>query len=237
MSRTTTLRMVRRTAAATLVAAAALSLTACQEGGSDKASAASSSSAATDSTPGKPAAGSDDSAQANGAGADKSADKGAPAAAGGAAKSSGGNSGGTERCHTDNMEAGWGSDGGGRPDMNSGEQQIVAVWLKNTGSSTCTLKGFPGVSISGTEGQPWDLSRSNQATPTVTLKPGAHTSFTFALLTNVDAGGKSFTPGMVTITPPNETQHFQLQWPFGGKILDQSGATHPGTFVNPVGGQ
>ncbi|GAA3188146.1 MULTISPECIES: DUF4232 domain-containing protein [Streptomyces] len=232
MSRTTKLRLIRRTAAASLVAAAALSLTACQEGGSDKASSA---SAATDSTPGKPASGSDDSAQAKGAGAGESSDQGAPAAADGAAKSSGGNSGGTERCHTDGLEAGWGADGGGRPDMESGDQQITAVWLKNIGSSTCTLKGFPGVSIASTEGGSWDLTRSNKAAQTITLKPGAHTSFTFALLPSTDAGDNKFTPGMVTITPPNETGHFQLKWPFGGSILDQSAATHPGTFVNPVG--
>ncbi|MFF9482817.1 DUF4232 domain-containing protein [Streptomyces sp. NPDC014733] len=234
MSRHTKLRLIRRTAAASLVAAAALSLTACQEGGSDKASSASS---ATDSTPGKPAAGSDDSAQANGAGADNSSDQGAPAAADGAAKSTGGNSGGTERCHTDGMKAGWGSDGGGRPEMTSGDQQIAAVWLKNIGSSTCTIKGFPGVSIAGEEGQSWDLSRSNKAAPTITLKPGAHTSFNISLLPSTDAGDNKVTPGMVTITPPNETKHFQLQWPFGGSILDQSGATHPGTFVNPVGAE
>ncbi|MFD9817208.1 DUF4232 domain-containing protein [Streptomyces sp. NPDC059080] len=233
MSRHTTLRLVRRTAAASLVAAAALSLTACQEGGSDKASSASS---AADSTPGKPASGSDDSAQANGAGAGRSSDQGAPAAAEGAAKSAGRNSGGTERCHTDGLEAGWGSDGGGVPDMKSDDQQTAAVWLKNIGSSTCTIKGFPGVSIIGGEDGPWDLTRSNQAAPAVTLKPGAHTSFTISLLPTSDPESRKVSPDMVLITPPNETKHFQLKWSFGGSILDQSAATHPGTFVNPVGG-
>ncbi|WP_405743231.1 DUF4232 domain-containing protein [Streptomyces sp. NBC_01525] len=233
MSRHTTLRLVRRTAAATLVAAAALSLTACQEGGSDKASSA---STVADSSPAGQGSGADSSAQANGAGAGKSADEGAPAAAGQPAKSGAAASRGTERCHTDGLEAGWGSDGGGVPDMKSTDQQTAAVWLKNIGSSTCTIKGFAGVSISGGEDGPWDLTRSNQSAPTVTLKPGAHTSFTISLLPSTDASDRQVTPGLVMITPPNETKHFQLKWPFGGSLLDQSAATHPGTFVNPVGG-
>ncbi|MET7904031.1 hypothetical protein ABZS86_22325 [Streptomyces sp. NPDC005355] len=60
------------------------------------------------------------------------------------------------------------------------------------------------------------------------------TSFTFQLLPSTSADDRKIEPDMVLITPPNEQKNFQLQWPFGGAILDQSGATHPGTFVNPV---
>ncbi|MGW1835884.1 DUF4232 domain-containing protein [Streptomyces sp. BBFR2] len=231
MSRHTTLRLARKTAIASLIAAAAIGLTACQEGGADKASptAAAETAAGQDAGKGGPA-------EANGADAGKSTDEGAPASAGKPAQSGDSAPRGTERCHTDGLQAGWGADGGGVPDMKSGEQQTAAVWLKNIGSSTCTIKGFPGVNISGTEGSSWDLRRSNQATPTVTLKPGEHTNFTISLLPSTDSSGNQVTPGMVTITPPNETKHFQLQWSFGGSILDQSAATHPGTFVNPVGG-
>ncbi|MGW9432889.1 DUF4232 domain-containing protein, partial [Streptomyces decoyicus] len=30
-------------------------------------------------------------------------------------------------------------------------------------------------------------------------------------------------------------EHFTLNWPFGGQILKQDGATHPATYLNPVG--
>ncbi|QFR96349.1 hypothetical protein GBW32_29035 [Streptomyces tsukubensis] len=49
-----------------------------------------------------------------------------------------------------------------------------------------------------------------------------------------DKDTKPFVPSKVLITPPNETTHVDLDWPYGGAILDQSGATRPGTFVAPI---
>ncbi|MFG2224548.1 DUF4232 domain-containing protein [Streptomyces sp. NPDC048644] len=235
MSRHTALRHGRKAAAAATLLAAALSLTACNDSKADasgSAPAASASDASQQSAAdpkadapaaeaGKPAAGSGDSKASGG---DTGKPNAAPAAGG---------SGG--RCTTAHMTAGWGSDGGGRPDMNSDDQQTAAVWFKNTGSSSCTIQGFPGVQIKGGEGD-WDLQRSNKPATARTLKPGEHTSFTISLLPTTSGSDKKVEPGIVVITPPNEKQNFQLKWPFGGAILDQSGATHPGTFVNPVNG-
>ncbi|MCZ0993157.1 DUF4232 domain-containing protein [Streptomyces noursei] len=137
-------------------------------------------------------------------------------------------------CTTDGLQAGWGSEGGGVPDMKSDQQQTAAVWLKNISGTPCSISGFPGVQIKGTDGTTWDLQRSAKKPESKVLKPNAHTTFTLALLPSTRADDKKVEPGQVLITPPNEKKHFQLQWPFGGAILDQSGATHPGTFVNPV---
>ncbi|MER7396947.1 DUF4232 domain-containing protein [Streptomyces sp. NPDC000151] len=236
-----------RKAAAALLAATALALTACQSGESGAAGADSPAS----STGSQADSGSTDSSSTGSAGgpAKDSSDSPSQASAGAADGSgtdsgsqadsgSGGSSGtGTSaaRCTTANMTAGWGSEGGGRPDMNSDQQQTAAVWFKNNGSGACTISGFPGVQLKGTDGTTWDLRRSAKKPAPVTLKPGENTHFTFRLLPSTSDEDRKVEPAQVIVTPPNEKQHFQLKWPYGGAILDQSGATRPGTFVNPVG--
>ncbi|MFB7631193.1 DUF4232 domain-containing protein [Streptomyces sp. NPDC056149] len=234
MSHRTTLRHGRTAAVAGLLTAAAFGLTACNgTGGADAAPAASVSAADS---------GAQGSTGSQGSGGSTGgADGAAPATShgsGGAAAVNGGQQGGSgkeiARCTTDGMKAGWGSDGGGVPDMKSDQQQTAAVWLKNISGAPCRISGFPGVQLKGTDGTTWDLQRSNKTPQPKVLKPNAHTSFTISLLPTTRADDKKVEPGQVLITPPNEKKHFQLQWPFGGAILDQSGATHPGTFVNPI---
>jgi hypothetical protein len=36
------------------------------------------------------------------------------------------------------------------------------------------------------------------------------------------------------VTPPNETTSVSLAWPWSPVLL-QDGATHPGTYVGPIG--
>ncbi|MFF2406982.1 DUF4232 domain-containing protein [Streptomyces sp. NPDC058092] len=142
------------------------------------------------------------------------------------------------RCHTPELTAGFGADGGGIPDMKA-NQTVAAVRLENVGSGTCTLKGFPGVDIQDNmkAGHVVSLPRSSKAAAEVTLKPGAYTGFLITLLPADATTSKSqrIEPGMLIVTPPNEKEHIQLKWPFGGEILNQEGATHPGTFVDPIG--
>ncbi|MEV5480508.1 MULTISPECIES: DUF4232 domain-containing protein [Streptomyces] len=249
MSHHTTLHRGRKTVAATVIAAAALTLTACQGGKSDAAGTPSAAASAAAS-----GGGSSDSGASNGGSSAAQGSSGAGAGQGASAQGGGRGSasqhtgsgakagpasarhGATARCTTAGLQAGWGSSGGGVPDMHGDAQQTAAVWLKNTSSSSCTLSGFPGVQIKGTDGRSLDLPRSAQKPARVTLKPGGTASFTIRLLPSVRDGDRKIEPGMVLITPPNQTQHFQLKWPYGGAILDQSGATHPGTFVNPIHG-
>ncbi|MER7984764.1 DUF4232 domain-containing protein [Streptomyces noursei] len=232
MSHRTAFRRGRTVAVAGLLAAAAFGLTACNgTGGADAAPAA---SAAADNGSGSStgaggATGGSDRAGAPSADADKGA---ATAAAAGDGTGRGGDQ--VARCTTDGLQAGWGSEGGGVPDMKSDQQQTAAVWLKNISGSPCRISGFPGVQLKGTEGTTWDLRRSGKAPQPKVLKPNAHTSFTITLLPSTRADDRKVEPGQVLITPPNEKKHFQLQWPYGGAILDQSAATRPGTFVNPV---
>ncbi|WEB40148.1 DUF4232 domain-containing protein [Streptomyces yunnanensis] len=237
MSHRSTLRRGRTAVVAGLIATAALGLTACNGTGGSDAAPASSVSAA------------DPGSQGGSTGSQGSG--GTTGGSGGAATASAHSSGGTGgsgghggrkgqsgdrlgHCTTDGLQAGWGSEGGGVPDMKSDQQQTAAVWLKNISGTPCSISGFPGVQIKGTDGTTWDLQRSAKKPESKVLKPNAHTTFTLTLLPSTRADDKKVEPGQVLITPPNEKKHFQLQWPFGGAILDQSGATHPGTFVNPV---
>ncbi|UKY51599.1 DUF4232 domain-containing protein [Streptomyces inhibens] len=241
MSHHSLLRHGRKAAVATVIAAAALSLTACQSGKSDAAgapSAAASADAGSGSGSGSgssAAQGSDTPAAGPKAGQGSSSNgSGAAARNGSKASHTSAKGGSAARCTTATLQAGWGSSGGGVPDMHSDAQQTAAVWLKNIGGRSCTISGFPGVQIKGTDGGSLDLPRSSKKPVPVVLKPGGTTSFTIQLLPSVSSEDKKVEPEMVLITPPNEKQHFQLKWPYGGAILDQSGATHPGTFVNPV---
>ncbi|MEV0602511.1 DUF4232 domain-containing protein [Streptomyces sp. NPDC050315] len=234
-----TRRHGRKAAAAALLAATALALTACQGGESGAAGSDSSASASAGGSAGSAdgsAKGSSDSASQTGTGSAEGS--GTDASSGGQQATGSGGAAGTDnaaaRCTTANMTAGWGSAGGGRPDMNSDGQQTATVWFKNKGDSGCTVSGFPGVQIKGTDGTTWDLRRSGKKPVPVTLKPGENTHFTFQLLPSTRDDDRKVEPATVVVTPPNEKQHFELKWPYGGAILDQSGATRPGTFVNPV---
>ncbi|WP_406137475.1 DUF4232 domain-containing protein [Streptomyces sp. NBC_01089] len=145
----------------------------------------------------------------------------------------------SSRCHTIDLGYDWGGPHGGAPDMKDAtDQQVASIKLTNRGDSTCTLHGFPGVQLVSKTGETWDLRRSSDTPSTMTLHPGESTASINIMLLAIPADSKDtkpFVPSKVLITPPNETTHVTLDWPYGGAILDQSGATHPGTFVSPVG--
>ncbi|OON74358.1 DUF4232 domain-containing protein [Streptomyces tsukubensis] len=224
-------RAVRCTAAVLAVIAVGAGASACDSSSGTKAS----SSAAQDSS----ATGQDtakDSAPATGK---KLAQQGSRTDAvntlsNGASSSS---SSATERCHTGALNFSFGGPHGGRPDMDTTQQQSVSVKLENAGDVTCTLHGFPGVTLVNADGDTWDLRRSGVTPSTLTLKPGEDTAMVSMSILPVDPSDKDtkpFVPSKVLITPPNETTHVDLDWPYGGAILDQSGATRPGTFVDPI---
>ncbi|MEU7185465.1 DUF4232 domain-containing protein, partial [Streptomyces sp. NPDC045470] len=68
----------------------------------------------------------------------------------------------------------------------------------------------------------------------ITLAPGESTDFTLNLGTAQENAEDSWLPRTVTVTPPDETTSLTLKWPWG-PLVDQRSATHPATFVNPIG--
>ncbi|MDX3747406.1 DUF4232 domain-containing protein [Streptomyces sp. AK08-02] len=144
------------------------------------------------------------------------------------------------RCHTADLKAGFATGGDAAPEMGQATEQTQAfIWFTNKSSRTCTLSGFPGVDMVGaqsTDGT-WSLARSAKKPVKITLEKGDTVDFSINLLPVAGSTPKTekFVPKTFLVTPPNETTHFTLTWPFGGQILKQDGATHPGTYVNPIG--
>ncbi|WP_258052993.1 DUF4232 domain-containing protein [Streptomyces sp. Ru73] len=213
----TAVRRTRTVAAASLIAAAAFSLTAC---GGDTATGAKGdpSPAATPVHPGGTP-----TADPGGSG------KAAEAKAGNASEGSSS----ARRCTSDHLGAAWSTFEGG-PDMDYDGQQTARVVLTNTGTSGCTLAGFPGVQLQTAHGSTWDLRRSSKKPASVRLDAGGKAVFDITFLASTREDDRKFAPHQVVITPPNERRDLVLDWPYGGALLDQSGATRPGTFVGPV---
>lgn len=141
------------------------------------------------------------------------------------------------RCHTGDLKAGFAAGGGAAPDMASTGQTRASVFFTNISRHTCSLIGFPGVDIVGnraTDGT-WSLIRASTTPTKILLKPSDTTNFSITLLPTTAPAAEAFEPALVRITPPDEKTQFALKWPWGGSIVRQDGATHPGTFVNPVG--
>ncbi|MFF2921516.1 DUF4232 domain-containing protein [Streptomyces celluloflavus] len=259
MRSNTTVRTARRrtlrVAAAALTAAAALSLTACSgadvagtkaAGQTDTGVAAAESGGA-----GSPAGAQGSDAQTDsGAKADAKTDTkvDAKAATSGRQSSTAGKQSGTthansggraasgvERCHTSGLKAAFATGEDATPDPNADGATTTSVVLTNKGSRTCVIGGFPGVDLkteNGTVG--WSLVRSSAKYSSITLKPGDSTDFTINLALAKDDDKGFWMPATVAVTPPNETTSLTLDWPWG-QLVDQRGATHPATFVNPIG--
>ncbi|MFG3118924.1 DUF4232 domain-containing protein [Streptomyces sp. NPDC048197] len=144
------------------------------------------------------------------------------------------------RCHTADLKAGFATGEDARPEMEQTEKQTQAyIWFTNQSKRTCTLSGFAGVDMIGaqeTDGT-WSLARSSKKPEKMILEQGDTVDFSITLLPvgRSTPQKEKFVPAKFLVTPPNETEHFSLKWPFGGQILKQDGATHPGTYLNPVG--
>jgi len=223
------------------VAVAALSagfvLTACSGGSSSDSAAknpsASTTSGATDTASASPA---DGGGSTDAPSAPASAD---PASTGGTSQPSPasdkvtGGPAGSERCHTAGLSFSV-APGSGAQSVGSAGPVIIAV--ANRTSHACTLKGYPGVDLVGGS-QRWSLTRQTSATPhLVTLRPGGRTSFTITYMPFTAGSGQKMDVKTIAVTPPDETTSATVAWEFQPVLL-QDGATHPATYVGPVGAE
>ncbi|MBL1120874.1 DUF4232 domain-containing protein [Streptomyces sp. 110] len=218
----TTARIARRrtlrVAAAVLTAAAALTLTACN--GSDSGGDTKS-------------AGQADTAPAGSGGSSGSSG----GAQGSYAKAEGGGRAhaGVERCRTENLEAAFATGEDALPVPEDGGTTATIV-LMNKGNYSCKLGGFPGVDLTSINGgERWSLARSSQKWSSLEVEAGQSTEFTLNLAFTEEEEG-FYQPAWVEITPPDETKALKIEWPWeSDSLVDQRSATHPGTFVNPIG--
>ncbi|MFJ2349946.1 DUF4232 domain-containing protein [Streptomyces antimycoticus] len=229
-------RRTLRVAAAVLTAAAALTLTACNDSDSGAKSAGQADTA--------PAGSSGSSGSSDGAqGADANAKEGSEGGTakdqsdGGQADTEGGGRAhaGVERCRTENLEAAFATGEDALPVPEDGGTTATIV-LMNKGSYSCKLGGFPGVDLTSINGgERWSLARSSQKWSSLEVEAGQSTEFTLNLAFTKEEEG-FYQPAWVEITPPNETKALKIEWPWeNDTLVDQRSATHPGTFVNPIG--
>jgi len=106
----------------------------------------------------------------------------------------------------------------------------LLVNLKNTGSATCTLQGFPGVDLKSKDGSV-SAERSDLTPEKVSVKPGEETRFTLTYPPNTSGGtGASFTS--LSVTPPGETHSHSLPVSIN---VPASDSTTSAIKVDPVG--
>ncbi|MFG2693122.1 DUF4232 domain-containing protein [Kitasatospora sp. NPDC048407] len=213
------MRTRQLSAAVGLVAALGLTLTAC---GSDAANtAAAKPSAPATTVP---------SGQAS---APASAPAGAPESSPASAKASpegGGGGGGSRKCTAADLKAAIAFGTGAQTPDGPGAEEIE---LTNQSKSVCTMKGYPGVDLVGSKGT-WNLTRFQGVQPEqVTLQPGGKAYVTINYLPFAGDGGAEFKVQKIVLTPPDDTHQLTVEWS-GASPQDQSGATHPGTYVRPV---
>jgi len=93
---------------------------------------------------------------------------------------------------------------------NEGGDDPLVVIMKNTGSSSCSMKGYPGATLKDSMGDSYDVKRDATETPkVVTLAPGAEASFSISWPIN-RSGGSGVTFTTLVVTPPNETHSVTL---------------------------
>ncbi|GCD35451.1 hypothetical protein OEIGOIKO_03194 [Streptomyces chrestomyceticus JCM 4735] len=253
----TTARTVRRRtlriAAAALTAVAGLTLTACS--GSDagtgtKAAAHLDSEAAAANVGGAEPSGTgadganspNSSSSAQGGSEAKAGTKSGGTGAGGGKQAGGSHAdggskaaAGVQRCHTSNLTAVFATGEDAVPDPDADGGTTTSIVLTNKGSRTCKIGGFAGIDLRPDAGGPgWPLARSSAQHGSITLAPGESTDFTLNLGMAKENAEDSWLPRTVAVTPPDETTSLTLKWPWG-PLVDQRGATHPATFVNPIG--
>ncbi|WP_030981054.1 DUF4232 domain-containing protein [Streptomyces sp. NRRL WC-3703] len=141
----------------------------------------------------------------------------------------------TEAAAADNLKAAFATGEDAVPDPNASGGTTTSIVLTNKSSRTCTIGGFAGVDLRPDAGGPsWSLARSSAKHGSITLGPGDSTDFTLNLGMAKENDEGSWKPATVAVTPPNETTALTLKWPWG-PLVHQDGATHPATFVNPIG--
>ncbi|MEY9940486.1 hypothetical protein ABH932_005292 [Streptacidiphilus sp. MAP5-52] len=203
-------KIARQGLSAAALVAVGLALTACSASGSASSPASSSAgSNGVQSSTGSTASASDEPTAQSSSGST------------GSSSGTGGDSVAGAACHTSSLSfsSSWG--------MAQGE---VLINLKNIGSTTCSMHGFPGVDLKGQDGTV-SAARSTMAVPTVRLSPGQTTNFTLHFPPN-NTGGSGVTFTSVVVTPPNETHSHTMS--LGINVPADSNSA-PVITVDPVG--
>ncbi|MFF4504597.1 DUF4232 domain-containing protein [Streptomyces sp. NPDC001401] len=225
------MRVKKMPALALILAAAGLSLTAC--GSSDGSSASANtgaSTAASSSTGGtRSTSGSSSSDSSTGGTGSNSASSSSGTSTGSSkgSKLAAQSSTSGSRCKTDHLA----------PSATAtGTKNEIVVNLKNTGSSACSMHGFPGVQLVGPDGlgdTGPDAARTDVSASTVTIGPGEETRFLLHFIPDTSGSGKTYT--RLSVTPPNEKVSEIVDLNDLAFTISASSGNAPDVYVDPVG--
>ncbi|MEW2119008.1 DUF4232 domain-containing protein [Streptomyces sp. NPDC005474] len=226
------MRVKKMSALVLVVAAAGLSLTACGSSDGSKASAntspstsassaASSSTGASGSTTGGTSTGGQSSTSGSSSSGSSSSGKGGGTTTQAQSSTSG------SKCTTDHLSYSVTA---------SGVKDEIVVNMKNTGSRTCSMHGFPGVQLVGPDGlgdTGPDAARSDATPSTVTVGPGEETRFLLHFSPDTSGSGKKYT--RLSVTPPNETVSQIANLNDLTITVSATSGSVPDVVVDPVG--
>ncbi|MCK9895429.1 DUF4232 domain-containing protein [Frankia sp. AgB32] len=155
---------------------------------------------------------------------------GGTAAAGAASTGAGGPTGAAPRCAAADLGVAFGSAG-----VSTGDQRQRPIILTNRAGRGCAVTGFPGVQLIARDGSDYfDLVRSSIVRPTrIVLAPGGTARATMRYMPAPPGETGAYDVVRVVVTVPDATTSTSLPWD-GGPVSDQSGATHPGTYIEAL---
>ncbi|MEU1032812.1 DUF4232 domain-containing protein [Streptomyces mirabilis] len=226
------MRVKKMSALALIVAAAGLSLTACTSSAGSSTSANTSASTAASSSTGASSsttAGTSTGGQGSTSGSSFSGSTGSTKGSGTAAQaqSQAQSSTSGSRCKADHLAL---------SATASGTKDEIVVNMKNTGSTKCSMHGFPGVQLVGPDGlgdTGPDAARADATASTVTVGPGEETRFLLHFSPDTSGSGKTYT--RLLVTPPNETVEEIVNLNDLTITVAAASGTVPDVVVDPVG--
>ncbi|MFJ5925565.1 DUF4232 domain-containing protein [Kitasatospora sp. NPDC092948] len=223
------MRTRQLSAAVGLVAALGLTVTACGSDAADSGAAKTSAAPAASASTGQPATPADATPAAGAASTPASTPANATPAAKETVQAGAAAGSGPRKCTAADLNAEPANMNGAQVPDSQGEE---AIELTNKSGATCTMKGYPGVDLVGPRGT-WSLVRAQGSPQLVTLQPGGKAYVSITYLPYGGDGEVEFKVDRIVITPPDDTHQLTVQW-LDVMPQDQTGATHPVTYINPI---
>ncbi|QIY72877.1 DUF4232 domain-containing protein [Streptomyces sp. RLB1-33] len=223
------MRVKKMSALALIVAAAGLSLTACGSSDGSSASANTSASPTSASTAASSSTGGQNSTSTAGSSTSGSSSSGSST---GSSKGSGltaqtQSSTSGSLCKTDHLALSASA---------TGVKDQIVVNLKNTGSSKCSMRGFPGVQLVGPDGlgdTGPDAARTDVSGSTVSIGPGEETRFLLHYIPSTGSSAKTYT--RLSVTPPNEKVSEVVNLNDLAITIAAPSGDAPDVYVDPIG--
>lgn len=114
-----------------------------------------------------------------------------------------------------------------------GSSRTAVVSLRNAGTATCMLDGFPKVTLAQGATTETLVDQRSVSHSAVDLEPGASARFTLTFRQGQSGDDGVVEPVTAIVTPPNNTASKNMRWRWG-PVAEQESAKPPRNFVGPV---